>query len=63
MSITLTITLYLGLGLALTLLRLLQRDTILEAGMAGILWPFEILFTGIDAAAQLALSAAEAGGR
>jgi hypothetical protein len=59
MSATLAITLYLGLALALALLRLLQSHTLMEAGMAGLLWPVELLCTGIDAAAQLALPAAE----
>lgn len=61
MSATLTITLYLGLALALSLLRLLRGHAPMEAGMAGILWPLEILFTGIDAIAQLTFPAVESG--
>jgi hypothetical protein len=55
MSLTLAITLYLGLMLAMALLRVAQGLNRLEAGMAGLLWPVEILFTGIDAATQVAM--------
>jgi hypothetical protein len=51
MSATMNLTLYLGLGLTLTLLRLQQGQARTEACLAGLLWPIELLLTGIEAAA------------
>jgi len=44
--------LYLGLGLTLVLLRLQRGQAPLEAIMAGLLWPLEMLIVGVEAIVQ-----------
>ena len=59
MSLAMLFTLYLGLGLPLSLLRLQQGHAPADAGMAGLLWPFELLIAALDAVEGLAISRAD----